>query len=95
MIHHGIGIAEDEVPRLFSRYGRTSGAVASGIEDHSLGMFLSKVIVDAHGGSIWAESPGAGAGTLVVMVLPRASQCAVLSPDGDGADDRLAGALSQ
>ena len=95
VMDHGIGIAEDEVPHLFSRYGRTSGAVASGIEGHGLGLFLSKGIVDAHGNRIWAESPGVGAGTLVVMVLPRASQCAVLSPDGDGADDRLAGALSQ
>jgi len=70
---HGIGIAEDELPLLFRRYGRAGGAVAAGVEGHGLGLFLSKGIIDAHGGRIWAESPGAGGGTSVVMLLPRVS----------------------
>ena len=68
----GIGIAEEELPHLFTRYGRTRGALESGIEGHGLGLFLSKGIVDAHGGRIWAESPGAGSGTSVLVLLPRA-----------------------
>ncbi|HLZ32330.1 MAG TPA: sensor histidine kinase [Chloroflexota bacterium] len=68
---HGIGISEDELPRLFSRYGRAGGAVASGVEGHGLGLYLSKGIVEAHGGRIWAESAGAGLGTTVCAVLPR------------------------
>jgi signal transduction histidine kinase len=67
----GIGFSEDELPRLFSRYGRAGGAVASGVEGHGLGLYLSKGIVDAHGGRIWAESPGASLGTTVFVVLPR------------------------
>jgi signal transduction histidine kinase len=70
----GIGIAEDELPILFSRYGRTTGAVTAGIEGHGLGLFLCKGIVDAHGGRIWAESPGVGGGTSVLLVLPRVSR---------------------
>ena len=68
---HGIGISEDELPRLFSRYGRAGGALASGVEGHGLGLYLSRAIVDAHGGRIWAESPGTGLGTTVFVVLPR------------------------
>lgn len=75
---HGIGIAEDELPLLFRRYGRAGGALAAGVEGHGLGLFLSKGIIDAHGGRIWAESPGAGRGTSVVMLLPR------VSPAGGG-----------
>ena len=92
---HGIGITEDELPHLFSRYGRTSGAVASGIEGHGLGLFLSKGIVDAHGGRIWAESAGAGDGTSVMLVLPRAVQDAILPPDGEEARDLVALAFPQ
>jgi len=83
---HGLGIGENELPNLFSRYGRTSGAVESGIEGHGLGLFLSKGIVDAHGGRIWAESPGAGGGTSVLMVLPRARTAQSSSDDVEPRD---------
>ena len=77
---HGIGIAEEELPDLFSRYGRAAGAVAAGVEGHGLGLFLCKGIAEAHGGRIWAESPGAGRGTSVILVLPRQSAAPA---DGD------------
>jgi signal transduction histidine kinase len=67
----GIGIAEEELPNLFSRYGRLGGARDAGIDGNGLGLFLCKGVVEAHGGRIWAESPGAGRGTSVFMVLPR------------------------
>jgi signal transduction histidine kinase len=71
---HGIGISEAELPSLFTRDGRTASAVTAGIEGHGLGLFQCKGIVDAHGGRIWAESPGADRGTTVLMVLPRISR---------------------
>ncbi|MGI9147992.1 MAG: ATP-binding protein [Chloroflexota bacterium] len=71
MTDRGMGMAEDELPRLFSRYGRAGAALAAGIEGHGLGLFLCKGIVQAHGGHIWAESAGAGSGMTVVMVLPK------------------------
>ena len=67
---HGIGVAEDELPSLFTRYGRTASAVTAGIEGHGLGLFLCKGIVEAHGGRIWAESGGPGRGSVFTLVLP-------------------------
>jgi signal transduction histidine kinase len=69
----GIGVAADELPRLFRRYGRADGAVAAGIDGLGLGLYLSKGIVEAHGGRIWAESAGARLGTTFHVILPRAA----------------------
>jgi two-component system, OmpR family, sensor histidine kinase VicK len=44
----GTGIASDIMPRLFEKFVTTS---EGGI---GLGLFISKSIIDAHGGSIWA-----------------------------------------
>ncbi|MFL5319552.1 MAG: sensor histidine kinase, partial [Myxococcaceae bacterium] len=57
--NHGPGISEDELPRLFSRFTRTASAASGQIEGLGLGLYISKGIVEAHGGRIWAESaPG-------------------------------------
>jgi two-component system phosphate regulon sensor histidine kinase PhoR len=55
----GIGIPADELPKLFQRFYRaTSNRSANGL---GLGLYNSRLIVEQHGGRIWAESsPGAG-----------------------------------
>lgn len=65
----GIGIPEDDLPLLFGRYMRAQNALghAPGL---GLGLYLSRAIVEAHGGRIWAESPGPGQGTTVFVELP-------------------------
>ncbi len=67
----GIGIAADEAPLLFQRYRRTDAARAHGIAGSGLGLYLCRAIVTAHGGRIWAESPGPDAGTTVHVLLPQ------------------------
>jgi two-component system OmpR family sensor kinase len=64
----GPGIAADELPRLFDRFFRASSdsAAANG---SGLGLAIVKSIVEAHGGSVEAASPGSGA-TFTVK-LPR------------------------
>jgi signal transduction histidine kinase len=65
----GIGIPEDDLPQLFGRYVRAQNALghAPGL---GLGLYLSRAIVEAHSGRIWAESPGTGRGTTVFVELP-------------------------
>jgi signal transduction histidine kinase len=46
----GTGISSDILPRLFSKF------VTGSSEGIGLGLYVSKSIVEAHGGSIWAEN---------------------------------------
>ena len=68
---HGIGIPSEDILHVFSRYSRAHNAVEGGIEGLGLGLYLSKGIVEAHGGRIWVESDGQDQGTAVTVVLPR------------------------
>lgn len=70
----GMGIAAEELPTLFARFQRTQQAKASGLPGSGLGLFICRGIVEAHGGRIWAESPGEGQGTAVRFTLPYAPQ---------------------
>ena len=68
----GIGIAADDLPGLFERYTRGRNAMAADVEGFGLGLYLCRGIVEAHGGSIRAESAGLGHGTTILLTLPRA-----------------------
>src|SRR5204863_7733324 len=57
--NHGGGIAPDELPRIFDRFYRSTNSRRAGVPGLGLGLYISKGLVDAHGGRIWAESiPG-------------------------------------
>ena len=70
---HGIGLTSDEVGVLFQRYRRATGPVEQGIQGLGLGLYLCRGIAEAHGGRIWAESPGLGSGSTFHVLLPRMS----------------------
>jgi signal transduction histidine kinase len=65
----GIGIAEKERDRLFERFFRSTDALDRQIPGTGLGLYISKAIVDAHGGEIKATST-AGEGSSFVVELP-------------------------
>ena len=57
--NHGPGVSPEELPRLFARFYRTREAQAAGMTGLGLGLYIAKGLVEAHGGTIWAESiPG-------------------------------------
>ena len=67
----GIGIAEEDLKRIFRRFHRVGNRSLSHIKGTGLGLFIVKSIVKKHGGNAFAESEGEGQGTTVVIELPR------------------------
>ena len=67
----GIGIAPEDLPRLFTPFFRTDRSRARGTGGTGLGLALAKRIAEAHGGTISAES-APGEGTTFRVRLPAA-----------------------
>ena len=55
-MNHGKGIAEEEISRLFDRFSRAKSSQNSSVPGLGLGLYISKGLVEAHGGRIWVES---------------------------------------
>lgn len=66
---NGIGIAENQIGRLFQLFQRLHGR--DRYEGTGIGLAECKKIVDLHGGRIWLESQ-VGVGTTVLFTLPQA-----------------------
>ncbi len=66
----GEGISPEDVPRLFDRFFRTKTALST--EGIGLGLYITKMLVEAHGGSIWLESTP-GKGSTFFFTLPIAA----------------------
>ena len=69
---NGIGIPAEEQERLFSRFFRSSLAVADEIQGSGLGLALVQTVVDWHDGTVEVDSVE-GEGTTVTVRIPQAS----------------------
>jgi signal transduction histidine kinase len=67
----GIGIPKDEQGRVFERFHRVDTRLSRTTQGVGLGLYICRVIVEAHGGQIWVESDGSGHGSTFYMRLPR------------------------
>ncbi len=65
----GIGIAKEDIPKLFAKFSRTKEANQTNVSGTGLGMYLAKQIVEAHGGKIGIESEGKGKGSTFFIKL--------------------------
>ena len=73
---HGLGIAETDLPRLFTRFGRIVTAENSHIPGTGLGLYLARELARLHGGDITVLS-GEGEGSTFTLTLPTASGAGV------------------
>ena len=65
----GIGIKEEDIPRLFQTFTQLESVYTKGFEGTGLGLALTKQLVELHGGSIWVQSEF-GVGSRFSFTLP-------------------------
>ena len=65
----GIGIAEEDVPKLFQKFTQIGRVDGAGTKGTGLGLSIARRIVELHGGRMWVESE-LGAGTTFHFTLP-------------------------
>ncbi|MBN2111447.1 MAG: PAS domain S-box protein [Methanosarcinaceae archaeon] len=65
----GIGIPKEEFTNIFKRFYQIDGSMARRYGGSGLGLYVSKMIAEAHGGEIWIESEE-GSGTIVHVRFP-------------------------
>jgi PAS domain S-box-containing protein len=52
----GMGISLREQEQIFNRFHRAGGVLAGSTQGAGLGLYISRTIIEAHGGHIWVES---------------------------------------
>lgn len=65
VIDNGVGIEQSELPKLFQKFGLVAGSYTTNqqvSQGTGLGLYISKSIVEMHGGKMWAGSEGKGKG---------------------------------
>ena len=70
----GVGIDADFVPHLFEHFRQADSSSTRAHGGLGLGLALVRYLVEAHGGSVRAESEGRGRGSTFVVRLPSATQ---------------------
>ena len=65
----GIGIKSEDLERVFEPF--TAIKKTSYVRGTGLGLSVTRGLVEAHGGKIWAESAGEGMGARLIFVLPK------------------------
>jgi PAS domain S-box-containing protein len=66
----GSGISPDFLPHVFERFRQADGSITRHQGGLGLGLAIVRYLVEMHGGSVHAESPGVGQGATFTVKLP-------------------------
>ncbi|MEH1942969.1 MAG: chemotaxis protein CheB [Nostoc sp.] len=66
----GIGISADLLPYIFDRFRQGDSSSSKTTQGLGLGLSIVRHLVELHGGTVQAQSPGEGLGTTIVVRLP-------------------------
>lgn len=81
VIDTGEGLEQKFLPRLFGRFSQGDAGVSRAYGGLGLGLAICRHLVEAHGGSIAADSPGKGQGATFVVRLPLSPLSAAPAPE--------------
>lgn len=66
----GMGIRPEDMVNLFKKFSRGTGTSLIHTEGTGLGLYVARMMIEAHQGRIWAESDGEGKGSRFCFELP-------------------------
>ncbi len=72
----GIGLAPNQLKRIFKRFYRVPARLALRVKGTGLGLFIVRSVIEKHGGKVFAESVGEGLGSTFTIQLPRVATAA-------------------
>lgn len=76
----GIGIRAEDQKRLFQPFAQINAAGSPKV-GAGLGLYISRGLIDLHGGRLWCESPGPGLGSTFHFLLPTEETIPLLLPE--------------
>ncbi len=77
----GEGIAPEFLPHVFERFRQADGSAGRRHGGLGLGLAIVRELVERHGGTVRAESPGKGLGATFTVGLPLLEDAALVRPD--------------
>ena len=76
----GIGISADLLPYVFERFRQGNSSSSKATQGLGLGLSIVRHLIELHGGTVQAQSPGEGQGTMITVRLPLRSMPPEITP---------------
>lgn len=90
VVDTGQGISQDFLPHVFERFRQADGSTTRRHSGLGLGLAIARQLVELHGGTLRAESPGLGRGATFTIRLPIAASAATAGHEHALRDRRTA-----